>query len=282
CVGTGARRVVLVARRHVGGAHRAAAYLAADPGPVAHLDRGCEAPLAGEAQVRLRLQRAVIRAVAQVLSHRRAVDDLSRVHQPVRVEGGLQLTHALVQLGAEDPLVQFAPGQPVAVLAAHHPAKLDRQVRRRLGQLPHRPHPGGRLQAHQRADVEAAGAGVGVEGRAGAVLRHQPQDLADVLGQVFNRDGDVLDAGDRLGVALDAHQQTQARLAYRPDVGLLLRVVDGQRVLHHALLGQVPGQALDLGAQLRLALAVELDGQDRVRVTLDEGDLPRVARLLAG
>ncbi len=53
---------------------------------------------------------------------------------------------------------------------------------------------------------------------------HELFDGADVLGQVLDRDGDVLDDRDRLVVAAHAHQETQTGLAHRPDILLSRRI----------------------------------------------------------
>ena len=113
----------------------------------------------------------------------------------------LELAHRLVELGAEDRLVQLGALQTVAVLAAHDAAEAVGQLGGGVGHLLHAPTPCDRLEVDQRADVEAAGGGVGVVGGGRAVAGDHLLDGADVLGQVLDRDRDVLDHRDRLGVA---------------------------------------------------------------------------------
>ena len=60
--------------------------------------------------------------------------------------------------------------------------------------------------------MEAASRGVRVVGGGRAVRGHELFDGADVLGEVLDRDRDVLDDRDRLVVAADAHQETQPAL----------------------------------------------------------------------
>ncbi len=68
-VGASSRRIVLVARRDVGGTHGAGSHLATDPGAVAHLDRGGESTVSREAEVRLDRHGVVVGPVAQVIGH---------------------------------------------------------------------------------------------------------------------------------------------------------------------------------------------------------------------
>ena len=125
------------------------------------------------------------------------------------------------------------------MLAAHHAAELACQVGGGARDLRHAGDAAGLLEREQRAHVQAAGAGVRVVGGYRAVLGAQALDGGDVLGQMLDRHRDILDARNRLGVALDTHQEAQPRLAHRPDIGLLLRVVGAQ----HLALGHEAGRA---------------------------------------
>ncbi|MCD6059518.1 MAG: hypothetical protein K0Q89_3048 [Thermomicrobiales bacterium] len=69
-----------------------------------------------------------------------------------------------------------------------------------------------------------------VVGGGRAVGGNEVFDGRDVLGEVLDRDGDVLDDRDRLVVATHAHQETQTGLAYRPDVLLSRRIEHHQGV----------------------------------------------------
>ena len=110
-------RVFFLAGGHVRRAHDAGRRLAAQPdvhaavGGAAHPAGGVEAEPGGERR-RGRLCR-----IAQVVRHRGRVHDLPRVHPVLRVEEPLGLLHGRVQHVAEDTAVEFAAGEPVAVLA---------------------------------------------------------------------------------------------------------------------------------------------------------------------
>ncbi len=146
-VGAAARRVDLVARDHVAGAHRAAGGLAAGTDARAHLDRPGEAPLVREVEDGgMGLVGMVVRADPQVVAGIGVADDLAGVEPVLRVEGALDGLERGVDLGPEQLAVPEAAGQAVAVLAAHRAAELDHQVgdlardrpqasRRRLGVL---------------------------------------------------------------------------------------------------------------------------------------------------
>ena len=45
---------------------------------------------------------------------------------------------------------------------------------------------------------------------------HERIERLDEITEALRRDGGILDECDRLGVATDGHQQTQARLAHPP------------------------------------------------------------------
>ncbi len=170
------------------------------------------------------------------------------------------------------------------MLAGHDAAEAVGQFGGGVGHLLHRLDAVDLLQVDQGADVEAAGGGVGVEGGGGAVVGDHLLDGADVFGQVLDGDGDVLDDGDRLGVAADAHEEAEAGFAHAPDVGLLLGVEDALGLGGHA---DVFGAEVVLQAgapllQLEVGLAVELDGEDGGGIAVDEGDLGGVAGLGAG
>src|SRR5438128_10582297 len=79
-VGAPARRVLLVLRRHVRGAHGALERLAAYADAVAQLHGAGEATLAGEVEERGRLPGRVADAVTEVLEDPGRVDDVARVH----------------------------------------------------------------------------------------------------------------------------------------------------------------------------------------------------------
>src|SRR5207245_1860930 len=98
-------------------AHRALELLAALADPVAHLHGGGEASLPREVEKRLGLPRLVGSAVAQVLGHRRALDDVARVHPVVGIERALELAEGLHQCRAVHALEERAARAAVAVLA---------------------------------------------------------------------------------------------------------------------------------------------------------------------
>ncbi len=270
-VRAGARRVHLVFGRHVRGAHGPGLDLAADRGAVAHLDRGHEPALAREIEVRFELDRAVLRPEPQILGHRRRVDLLPGVHDAVRVENRLELAHRLVELGTEDHFVQLGALQAVAVLARHHSAEPVGHLGRFVRHLLHHLHAFGALEIDERANMETPGRGVRIVGGSRAMLGAHFLDCANELGQMIDRNRNVLDHRDRLEVAPNRIKQPQPRLAHRPDIGLPLGIEHPQRVGAHAdlVLLQIRFQLVALGDQLGLGFAIELDAQqprpDRLR-----------------
>ena len=112
-----ARGVLLVARRHVRRAHRAARCLAALSDAIAQLDRAGVAAEVLEAEVRARRGGPVARAEAQVRVQWRRVEDAPRVHDALRVEEALHVAEDAGHLRAPESLVERAARDAVAVLA---------------------------------------------------------------------------------------------------------------------------------------------------------------------
>ena len=279
-VGPPARRVLLVAGDHEGGAH-GAVELAAGALPVALLQRPGEAAVGAEVEQGGGRLVDGLRPQTQVVGEGRRVDDLARVEQALGVEGALQVAEGADQRGAEQPLHEDAPHDAVAVLAAEAAAELDDEV----GDL--RGDPGGHRQAvgpleiHLRADVQAALAGVAVVGGARAVRLHDGVEAGHEAGQLLRRDGRVLDEGDRLGVALDAHQEAQPGGAQPPHRGLLGGVGGRDRRGAEAPRGEIGRERVEPLPHRGGVVAVELHDQQRARVAADERRQRREAGMRA-
>ncbi len=163
--------------------------------------------------------RAIGRAgVAQVVGHRRRVDHLARVQPPVRVEQALDLAHRAVELRAEQPGVELAARQPVAVLAGVHAAELEDQLEDLLGDRPHRVDLARLAQVDERPDVQAAHRAVTVEPRLHPVPIEDLLEAHDVLLEPVGRDRRVLHERQRpTRPAAGRHQQTKPGLAHLQD-----------------------------------------------------------------
>ena len=158
-----------------------------------------------------------------------------------------------------------------------------RQFCRRTGNLIHRSDSGGFLEADQRANVETTGAGVCVVRRHRSMLGAESLDFRNVLRQMLNWDRHVFNTRDRLRVALDRHQEPEPGLSDVPDVRLLFRIVRTNHFLawEHSLGTQMPLKFVELIAQLSVRFTVVLDGENRLRVALDEANSCSEAGLLA-
>ena len=183
-VGPAARAVVLVERRPERRAHRPALRLAAGAVAVAHLDGADEALLLVVVEDGRRLDRAGSRGRSEGSpSSRGASTILPGLSRLSRVERRLDLAERLVDRRAEHLFVPLAARQAVAVLAAERAAILQHQVGDVLGDAPHPRHVVGVLEVQQRADVQAADAGVAVEGAVGAVALQRLAEAGDELRQ---------------------------------------------------------------------------------------------------
>ena len=212
-VRAGARRVALVARDHVRGAHRAGADLAALRGAVAQLDRADERPLAAEVELRRHRAAVAVGADAQVGVHARGTDDDARVQQAVRVPRRLELGEGADELRPVHPLEELRARQAVAVLARERPAELDDEVGDALGDAAH-PGDVARLARVQRgADVQAADRRVPVEAGPRPLALQQLLEAHDELLQPVRPHGGVLDERDGLRRVRAAEQQREDRRA---------------------------------------------------------------------
>ena len=148
-------RVFFVARGHVRRAHDAGRGLAAQPD--VHAAVGGAAHSAGslETEPGRKLRPFRPRHIAQVACHGRRVHDLPRVHPVLRIEQPLGLLHGRVQVVTEDTAVEFAAGEPVAVLARVHPAVLKNEVAHLFRHRAHQLRLPGFAEVNERADMQA-------------------------------------------------------------------------------------------------------------------------------
>src|SRR5262249_30380150 len=126
-----ARRVALLAARHVARAHHAvlAAAAPARADADAALRRAREAAaVLGVGEQALDLRRLVARADAQVGSDRERIDHLAGFHLPVGVPDRLDLAERLDQLRPVHLLDQGGLRLPVAVLARDRAAVLHDEI----------------------------------------------------------------------------------------------------------------------------------------------------------
>ena len=131
----------------------------------------------------------------------------------------LDAAEGTIDDGAEHLAVPLAAHHAVAVLARQGAAELQHQVGHVLGDAPHPGDLGGVLQVEHRPQMQAADAGMAVEGAVGAMRLEQFAEAGDELRQPCRLDRRVLDEGDRLAVAGDAVQQTRRRARGPPTAG---------------------------------------------------------------
>ena len=277
--GAAAGGVLLFARDHVGRAHRPFRGLAAGAHAAAQFHRRGEPAVPAPVEVGGHVGGPIARPIAQVLDHRRRVHDLAGVHQPLRVEGLLDRVERLVDHRPEVALQEPAAHQTVTVFAAHCAAELHDEVADGLGDGPHRLDLRRVLEVDQRPDVEAADAGVRVEGGAHAVLVQDAAEAPDEVRQAVGRHRGVLDERDRLGVPLDALEQSLPRLAHPPDVVLFRDVHRPHDGVAAPRCRQRPLQRGQPVEDFVMVIAGELDHEQRVGIALHEGHAPCVLQL---
>jgi hypothetical protein len=123
--------------------------------------------------------------VAQVVGHRRRVDDLAGVQPALGVEDALDLPERLVQLVAEQLAVELAAGQAVAVLAGVDAAVLADEVLDLHRDRAHHLDLAGLGEVDEGADVQAADRAVAVEAGLQAVPVQHVREPGGVLRQVL-------------------------------------------------------------------------------------------------
>ena len=126
--------------------------------------------------------------------------DLAWVEQPVGIEGSFQVPERTPELVAVQLAVPLGPGPAVAVFPGDAAAEVDDDVGDSVGDGLHLGDAVGGLGVDQRADVEYARAGVGVERGERAVLLEDFPEPTGVLWEVFGGHRTVLDEGDVFGV----------------------------------------------------------------------------------
>ena len=258
--------MLLVPRGHKRRTHRPV-QLAAGPHSVAHLHRPGIAAVGRKVQGRRQVGGPVGNPVAQVFGHRRRVNNLAGVHNPLRIPGALQLPEGVINPVAEHLARPHAPHNPVPVFAAHGAAKLLNQVGHGAADGKHPVNALLPLQADEGPDVQTAHGGVSIVAGRSAVVGDDFVKAAHKLAHHRRVHGGILDKGNGLGVALDAHQQPQTALADTPHGGLPFPVQDV-----HAGVGRpdVRLQAVHFGRQLVLRFPVKLRQQHGAGVALNE------------
>jgi len=252
-------------------AHHAAARVLAGATAataVAEFDHPLEAVLVGPVEFGVEARVELVLGVeAEVLRHRDVATDLAGVEQPVRVEGRLQVAERAPEVVAVQFPVPLGARASVAVFAGDAPTELDDHVGDAVGDVLHRREAWFGLHVHQRAYVEDAGAGVGVERRERVVVVEDLVEPRDELGEVFGRDGAVFDEREVLGVARPAEQDGEPGLPEFPVGRALLVVVGLQRVEGEAVFvpasvaNAVGDEVGGLLAAVRVVLGVELHEQ---------------------
>src|SRR5262249_45761487 len=201
---------------------------------------------------------------------RRAVYNVSRVHQVLRVEGALQFTKRLEDRGTIHALEIRAAGAPVAVLARDCPAEFHHQVRDLLGDCFDLFERRFSLQVDDWTNMKAPDRAVSVVASMGPVFCDDLGEGWYEDGQVFRINRRILDKGDGFSVPLNAHEQSEASFAQLPDRLLLIRVVGDMSAIAEAMFGPKGLESFNFAPHFGVALPGVFDAQDHGRVSLNE------------
>ena len=91
------------------------------------------------------------------------------------------------------------------------------------------------------------------------MLAHERVEAGDELGQAGGVDGRVLDEGEGLGVAADAHENPEPGLAHAPHAELLGGVEAGDGGVAEVFRIEGGGEGVQFVGQFAVGVAVELD-----------------------
>ena len=151
----------------------------------------------------------------------RGVENLPRVHDPVRVEGPFDLTEVLDKFRAKHLFGPEPAHDPVPVLARHRAAELQQKIGHLGADLVEPIHTLTGLDIDQRPDVHAADRSVAVVPGLGPGISDDLVETAHVLRQPGRVDRRVFNKRERFGAALDVVHESEAVLTHRPHLGLL-------------------------------------------------------------
>ena len=208
-------------------------------------------------------------AEQRTVIHARRMHDAMGVEHAGRVERLLHLLEGAHDAFAEHLGVEFAAHNAVAMLARVAALILAHDVERLLGHSAHGGDVGAVLHVQHRADMQAAHRGMRVPGALRAMPGEDVVQLFGEIGEIGQRDGAILDEGDRFAVALHRHHDVQPGFPHFGDLGLKARIGgphDSARIaeIAHRLI-----QRGQLGQQWRILMAVEFHDQQRIRLAFD-------------
>ncbi len=147
------------------------------------------------------------------------VYDALRAQQGRWVELGFDGAQSVVNLGPKLPLNPLASAQTIAVLAAVSTFIFTNQG---AGFLGNRSHLGCTITAHIQngAYMQGAYGGVRVPSAAASVPFKDFCECGGVVGQVFERNGAVLNEAHRFSIATKTHHDVETRFTHLPQVAL--------------------------------------------------------------
>ena len=160
------------------------------------------------------------RAVVEI----RRMHDLAGIEAVVRIEAPLDLLERAHELRPEHRLVEFRAHDAVAVLARMRALVGAHHVEGFLGDRAHRLDVALEPQVEHRPHMQAADRGMGIPGAARAVLFENVGEPRGIVRQMLERDGAVLDEGDRFAFLLHRHHDVETGGAHLGDGGLQLGI----------------------------------------------------------
>ena len=156
------------------------------------------------------------------------------------------------------------------MLSGQRATKLENEIRNVAGDGFEHADAGLGLQVDHRTHVKTADRSMGVHARRRAVPLDDREEPGNVVAKLLRRNRGVLYERERFRFGLHRHRQTERRLPKAPDASLSGQIELPVVAVPESLLTQVALDRVQPRWQVLVPIRVELDAQERARVSVDE------------
>src|SRR5579864_4897276 len=169
-------------------------------------------------EMRFWLPWVVVRSKSQVFINAIRINDFSRIHLPIGVPDGFELTECLDQFCSEHLAEKFSTRLPVTVLSAKATAILDAQIGGLFHERTPFSYPWFAHQVKAYAAMDATLPKMSVERGVVLIFVVKGAQVAKIAAQLFRRDGGVFPAFPCIRLAGNKRGCPQASFAHLPDM----------------------------------------------------------------
>src|SRR5579864_6827649 len=169
-------------------------------------------------EMRFWLPWVVVRSKSQVFINAIRINDFSRIHLPIGVPDGFELTECLDQFCSEHLAEKFSTRLPVTVLSAQATAILDAQIRGLIHEGTPFPDAWFAHQVKAYAAMDATLPKMSVKCRVVVVFVVEGAQVAKITAQLFRRDGRIFPSFPGIRLAGNKCGGTKSGFTHLPDV----------------------------------------------------------------